>query len=199
MRTAFASAIVCSGRAALAISPSVAGRGAALRPAWPGAVGLVSAVLVVASFARFGATGHAVVGAFLAPTLVLLSAIDLERHLLPNRIVLPATAVILVLQTAFYPSQAPEWAGAGLAAASGLLLLLVVYPPGLGMGDVKLALLLGVALGKAVLAAIVIGLFLSGLAGVVLLLTQGAAARKRTIPLGPFLAFGALLLYFIGS
>ena len=69
------------------------------------------------------------------------------------------------------------------------------YPAGLGMGDVKLALLLGAALGSAGLAGLLLGTFAAGLAGVVVLAREGRAARRRAIPYGPFLAFGAIAAF----
>jgi hypothetical protein len=76
-----------------------------------------SAALAVGSFVRFGFTGHALVGAILAPTLVLLTAIDLDRRLLPDAIVLPTLGVVLILQIALYPHHTLEWVVAALGAA----------------------------------------------------------------------------------
>jgi leader peptidase (prepilin peptidase)/N-methyltransferase len=75
---------------------------------------------------------------------------------------------------------------------SATLLLALVYPAGLGMGDVKLTLLLGAALGGAVLPALLMGTLAGGLAGLVLLARHGRRARNRAIPYGPFLGFGAI-------
>ena len=87
-----------------------------------------------------------------APSLVAISATDLERRIIPNRIVLPAAVVLLAAQTVLDPSV--EWAAAGLGAAAFFLLAALAYPGGMGMGDVKLALLLGVVLGRTVPVAL---------------------------------------------
>ena len=87
--------------------------------------------------------------------LVAISAIDLERYMIPNRIVLPSAAIVLVAQTALDPS--PEWVLAGLGAAAFFFLAALAYPGGMGMGDVKLALLLGFMLGRTVPIAIFVG------------------------------------------
>jgi len=163
------------------------------------AVVCVSAVLVVSSFVRFGATGHALVGAILAPVLVLLTAIDLDRRLLPDVIVLPTLAVVLILQIAFYPDHTLEWVLAALGAALFFFIPMLVYPAGMGMGDVKLAALLGAALGKSVGAAIGVGLLAGGVFALVVLAREGLGARRKAIPFGPFLALGALLVFFLGG
>ena len=117
-----------------------------------------------------------------------LSVIDVERFLIPNRIVLPAAAIVLVAQTVREPS--PEWALAGLGAAAFLLLAALAYPAGMGMGDVKLALLLGFMLGRTVPVAMMIGFVAALVPSAVLLARHGSAARKMRIPFGPFLALG---------
>jgi leader peptidase (prepilin peptidase)/N-methyltransferase len=128
--------------------------------------------------------------------LVVLAAIDLERRIIPNRIVLPATGLILATQIALSPDQAFEWVAAALGAALFLLLPLLIYPSGMGMGDVKLALLLGAGLGWAVVPALFVGLMAAFVAAVVVLVRGGLAARKTALPFGPFLAFGGLVALF---
>jgi leader peptidase (prepilin peptidase)/N-methyltransferase len=156
-----------------------------------------TAALVVACGLRFGLTADAVVAAFFCAVLVVLSAIDLERRLIPNRIVLPATVVVLVAQTLIHPSV--EWTIAALAAAVFLFLPLLAYPAGMGMGDVKLALLLGAMLGRDVAVALMVGLLSGMLPAIFLFATQGMAARKKAIPFGPFLALGGLVALFAGG
>jgi leader peptidase (prepilin peptidase) / N-methyltransferase len=161
------------------------------------AVEAVTALLVIACGLRFGATPEAVVAAGFCVVLVAVSAIDIEHRIVPNRIVLPAAAVALVAQTILYPS--PEWAVAALAASGFLLAAALAYPQGMGMGDVKLALLLGAMLGRNVSVALMVG-FLAGLVpAAVLMLRHGSQARKVAIPFAPFLAFGALVALFGGD
>jgi leader peptidase (prepilin peptidase)/N-methyltransferase len=163
------------------------------------AVELATGLLVAACFLHFGFSGRAFIAAVFAATLVVLSAIDAERRILPDLIVLPATVVVLVAQIAFFPDRALEWVVASLGAALFLFLALVAYPRGMGMGDVKLALLLGAGLGYAVAVGLMIGM-LAALAGsMVLFARHGLRARKMAIPFGPFLAFGALVALFWGQ
>ena len=163
------------------------------------AVACASVVLAAGCFARFGLSVHALVGAILAVSLVLLTAIDLDRRLLPDSIVLPTLAVVLILQIAFYPNHALEWVLAALAAALFFFVPLLVYPAGMGMGDVKLAALLGAALGKSVAAAILASLFAAAVAALLVLARQGLGARKKAIAFGPFLTFGGLLVLLLGG
>jgi leader peptidase (prepilin peptidase)/N-methyltransferase len=160
------------------------------------AVELSTALLVAASFWRFGLSWDAAVASFFCGVLVVLSAIDIDRRIVPNRIVLPAAVVVLGAQTVLHPSV--EWIAAGLGAALFLLLAALAYPRGMGMGDVKLALLLGVALGRTVPVAMFAGMFAALVPSVVLFARHGSAARKMAIPFAPFLALGGLLGLFAG-
>jgi len=156
-------------------------------------------VLAAGCFARFGLSAHALVGTILAAALVLLTAIDLDRRLLPDAIVLPTLAVVLILQIAFYPDRTLEWVLAALLAALFFFVPLLVYPAGMGIGDVKLAALLGAALGKSVAAAVFAGLLAAAAVALVVLTREGLGARKKAIAFGPFLAFGGLLVFFLGG
>jgi leader peptidase (prepilin peptidase)/N-methyltransferase len=154
---------------------------------------------IVGSFVRFGLSGRAAVGALFAAVLVLLSAIDLQRRLIPNVIVLPTLAIVLAAQIALFPDRTLEWVLASLGAALFFFIPLFVYPAAMGMGDVKLAALLGVALGKSVVAAVLVGLFTAAAFALVILLREGLGSRKKAIAYGPFLAFGGLLVLFLGG
>src|SRR5262245_35769418 len=114
-----------------------------------------TALLIAGCVLHFGFTWDAAVAAFFCTALVAVSATDVERRIIPNRIVLPAAVAVLIANTLLRPSL--EWAAAGLGAALFLFLLALAYPGGMGMGDVKLALLLGVALGRDVPVAIMVG------------------------------------------
>jgi leader peptidase (prepilin peptidase)/N-methyltransferase len=115
----------------------------------------------------------------------------------PNRIVLPATVAVLAVQLIRDPSL--EWPVAGLGASLFLFLAALAYPKGMGMGDVKLALLLGVAVGWAVPVALFAGMIFAIVPSIVLFSRHGKAARKMAIPFAPFLALGGLLALFWGG
>jgi leader peptidase (prepilin peptidase) / N-methyltransferase len=161
------------------------------------AVELITAVLVVACVLAFGLTADAAVAACFCAVLVVVSAIDLEHRIIPNVIVLPAAGICLVAQTALHPS--PEWALSALAACAFLLIAALAYPGGMGMGDVKLALLMGAVLGRTVPVALMAGMVLALVPSAVLLARHGSRARKMGIPFGPFLALGSVLTLFWGD
>lgn len=169
---------------------------APISPVYP-LVEAVTAALVVACVAVFGPTAEAALAAGFCAVLVTLSVIDARYRIVPNRIVVPAAAVALAFHTLIDPS--PEWILAALAASAFLFIAVLAYPKGLGMGDVKLALLLGAVLGASVSAALMIG-FLSALVpAIVLFVRHGSAARKMEVPLVPFLSLGAVLALFLGE
>jgi leader peptidase (prepilin peptidase) / N-methyltransferase len=160
-------------------------------------VELVTALLVGASVLTFGFSAEAAVAAFFCAALVAVSVVDLERRIIPNRIVLPAAATVLAAQTLLFPS--PEWALAALGASLFLFLAALAYPAGMGMGDVKLALLLGAMLGRTVPVAMMIAMIVALVPSIVLLVRHGSAARKMGIPFGPFLALGGIVGLFAGD
>lgn len=151
------------------------------------------------AFARFGWTAHACVIAFLVAVLVTLSVIDFERRILPNAIVLPAAVVTLTAQIAIEPGRTAEWLICAVGAAGALLVLALINPAGMGMGDVKLAFLLGATLGGQVIAALLLASLSIWPVAVVLFVRHGRAARGTAIAFGPFLAFGAIVVAFIGG
>jgi leader peptidase (prepilin peptidase)/N-methyltransferase len=161
------------------------------------AVELVTALLVAACGLRFGLTPEALVAAFFCVVLVAISAIDVEHRIVPNRVVLPAAAVVLAANTILHPSV--EWTVAGLGAALFLLVAALAYPAGMGMGDVKLALLLGVMLGRTVPVAMMVGMVSALVPSIVLYARHGSAARRMKIPFGPFLALGGVVALFAGQ
>jgi leader peptidase (prepilin peptidase) / N-methyltransferase len=160
-------------------------------------VEFLTAVLVGASVLAFGFSAEAAVASFFCAALVAISVVDLERRIIPNRIVLPAAAVVLAAQTLLFPS--PEWALAALGASLFLFIAALAYPAGMGVGDVKLALLLGAMLGRTVPVAMMIGMISALVPSIVLLVRHGSAARKMRIPFGPFLAFGGFVALFAGD
>ena len=162
-------------------------------PAVEAATGLTLAACMLA----FGVSFRAAAAAVFCAALVVVTATDLERRIVPNRVVLPATGVVLALQLAGRPSV--EWPLAGIGAAGFLLAAALAYPGGMGMGDVKLALLMGVALGRTVPVALMLGMVAALVPAVVMFARHGRAARKSAIPFAPFLALGSLVALFAGG
>jgi leader peptidase (prepilin peptidase) / N-methyltransferase len=155
-----------------------------------------TALLVSACVLRFGLSGRALVGSFFCATLVAVTATDLERRIIPNRIVVPAAAVVLAAQTALRPSV--EWTVAAVGASFFLFAAAVAYPGGMGMGDVKLALLMGAALGRTVTVALFVAMTSALVPAFAILARHGRGGRKTAIAFGPFLALGGIVALFAG-
>ena len=170
--------------------------GTRISPLYP-AVELATAGLVAACIVVFGLTGIGVLSAFFCTVLVAITSTDITHRIVPNRIVVPAAAIVLVAHTALDPS--PQWAVGALGASGFLFVAALAYPAGMGMGDVKLALLLGAMLGKLVAVGLMLGMLFALVPSVVLLARHGSAARKMGIPFAPFLALGAVVALFVGN
>lgn len=145
----------------------------------------------------FGFDADALIAAFFCWILVVVTRTDLEHRLIPDRIVLPGGVVVLAARTIDDPSLG--WLLASLGAGLVLFLIVLVYPRGMGFGDVKLAAFLGAGLGVSVVVALFIGFLAAFVPAVVLLARHGRAARKQAIPLGPFLALGGVVALFAGG
>jgi leader peptidase (prepilin peptidase) / N-methyltransferase len=131
--------------------------------------------------------------------LVWLSAIDLESRLLPDRIVLPTTAGLLFASAMLDPAHAVEHLVAAIGAGGFLFAAALVRPGDLGMGDAKLALLLGALLGRSVFTALLLGFAIFAVLGLTLVARDGRRALKRQLPLGPFLTLGAIAVLLLSS
>jgi leader peptidase (prepilin peptidase) / N-methyltransferase len=169
------------------------------RDAWPpnlarNATFAIAAFLSVLAAIRYGIHAETAVQIVFISVLVAISRVDLERRIIPNRIVVPAWIAVLLAHLAIHPHHWLEWIVSSFGAGLFFLVVALVYPGGLGMGDVKLALLIGAALGWSVVAALLLGTLASGIVAAVLLVREGSTARKKAIPLGPFLAGGAIVV-----
>jgi leader peptidase (prepilin peptidase)/N-methyltransferase len=134
--------------------------------------------------------------ALAVPFLVVLSAaaaIDLERRIVPDRLLAPAALWALLGGALLQPELLPERVLAAAAAFGLLLPAALARPSGLGMGDVKLSGLIGLYLGAAVAPALLVGFAVASLLGLTIVLRHGLAARRRTLPFAPFLALGGLV------
>jgi leader peptidase (prepilin peptidase)/N-methyltransferase len=133
------------------------------------------------------------VGLVFVAVLGAITLTDLERRVIPNAILLVGTAIGIAIVAATDPSSLPERAAAAAGAGGFLLLFALIYPRGMGMGDVKLAAMMGVFLGVSVVPALAVGIVLGAMVGVGLMLRHGSEARRHAVPFGPFLAAGGVV------
>jgi leader peptidase (prepilin peptidase)/N-methyltransferase len=161
---------------------------------------LLTAVLFAAVTIRFhGDLGELVLGLVFTSMLVAVTLTDLERRIIPNRILAVASLIGLVVIAVSDPGSLPERVAAAVGAGGVLFLAALAYPGGMGLGDVKLTAAMGLFLGVWVIPALLIALLAGSLVGIGIMLRKGAAARKEAIPFGPFLAFGGVVGLLAGS
>ncbi len=173
--------------------------GERISPRYPIVEALTAALCVAVVATQSGAATIAL-DLLLVLVLVPVSLIDLDHRIIPNRIVGPAAVLAVLLGTVLDPGGELERLIAGACAGGFLLIAALLYPRGMGMGDVKLAGFIGLCLGRAVGPAMFIALIAGVVAGAVLAARHGTrAARKTAIPFGPFLAFGAIVAVFAGD
>ena len=138
-------------------------------------------------------------GLVFVAVLAAITLTDLERRVIPNGILLAGAVVGLGIVGATDPGSLPERAAAALGAGGFLLFFALVYPRGMGMGDVKLAAVMGLFLGASVIPALFVGIVAGTLVGVGMLLRYGSSARGHAVPFGPFLALGGVVGLLAGS
>lgn len=138
-------------------------------------------------------------GLVFVTVLLAVTLTDLERRIIPNKILLVGAVLAVAIAVVGDPGSLPERAIAGAAAGGLLFLVALAYPKGMGLGDVKLAAVMGLFLGREVAAAILVALLAGSLLGAALIARRGAAARKQAIPFGPFLAFGGVVGLLLGD
>jgi leader peptidase (prepilin peptidase) / N-methyltransferase len=175
------------------------GCGVPISVRYPLVEGLTAALCVGAVLVH-----HSAAAITLSIVLILMvvpaALIDLEHRIIPNRITALGAVLALVIGLALDPGGEPERLIAGTAAGGFLLLAALAYPGGMGMGDVKLAAVMGLFLGPPVAAGILIALLTGVLVGAVIIARKGARqGRKTAVPFGPFLALGALVAVFAGQ
>ncbi len=131
--------------------------------------------------------------------LATITLTDLEDRIIPNVILGPAAIIgVALIAVADLDELPPHLIAAGIAGGF-LLVVALLYPRGMGMGDVKLAAVMGLYLGRAVAPALLIGFAAGAIFGLALIARHGSAARKMKVPFGPFLALGAIVGLFAGD
>jgi len=138
-------------------------------------------------------------GLVLCALLVAITLTDLDRRLIPNKLVIAGALIAVAVIAATDPDDLADRAVAAATAGGLLLLVVIAYPRGMGMGDAKLVAMMGLYLGRAVAPALLTGFLAGALVGVVMIARHGSSARKRAIPFGPFLALGGVVGLWVGD
>lgn len=142
---------------------------------------------------------EAVIGLVFVTMLAIVTLTDLERRIIPNKVLIAGAMLCLAIAVPTDPAGLPERLIAAAAAGGVFFLVVLAYPAGMGLGDVKLAATLGLFLGRAVAPAILAALLVASLVGATLIARHGARARKMAIPFGPFLALGGMIGLLAGD
>ena len=170
----------------------------AISPRYP-AVEALTAALAVAVILVEHSTVDKVLGLVLVGILVPIALIDLDHQIIPNKITAPAAILAVAIGLALKPAGVPEQLIAGAGAAAFLLVFVLAYPRGMGMGDVKLAGVLGLFLGREVGVAIFVAVIAGTVVGAAVMARLGVQrGRKTRVPFGPFLALGGIVALLAG-
>lgn len=146
-----------------------------------------------------GEPAELVLGLVFVATLAAITLTDLELRIIPNKILIVSAVAGVVLAVGLDPSSLPERAIAAAAAGGLLFAIALAYPRGMGLGDVKLAAVMGLYLGRSVAPALLIAFLAGSIFGLALIARNGAAARKQAVPFGPFLALGGVIGLLAGD
>jgi leader peptidase (prepilin peptidase)/N-methyltransferase len=161
---------------------------------------LTSGLLFAAAvLVEWGDPAAIAIDAVFVTMLVAVSLTDLERRIIPNKILLVGAVLCLAIAAPTDPAGLPERAIAAVAAGGAMFAAALAYPRGMGLGDVKLTATMGLFLGRAVAPALLAALLLGSVVGLALLARHGASARKMAIPFGPFLALGGFVGMLAGE
>ena len=170
---------------------------APISPRYPLVEALTGAVFVGVALTR-GVNDDLAVWLPFAAMLIAVAGIDLDHRIIPNKILLPAAIWGLAATIAFRPDNVDDALIAGAIAFAALLLAALAYPAGMGMGDVKLAGVMGIYLGSSVAPAMLVAFLAGSIVGLLIIAREGRDARKKGLPFGPFLALGGLVGIFAG-
>jgi leader peptidase (prepilin peptidase)/N-methyltransferase len=173
--------------------------GARISPRYP-LVELLTALLLAAVVIAADPPSEAWLGAAFMLLLVPITFIDLDHRIIPNKLTLLGAVAAVALVAVLDADALPEHLVAAAAAGGFLLVAAVLYPSGMGMGDVKLAGMMGLFLGRDVGPAMLVALVTGSLVGAAIMARLGAAkGRKTAVPFGPFLALGGVVGWFAGD
>jgi leader peptidase (prepilin peptidase)/N-methyltransferase len=173
--------------------------GARISPRYPLTELAVGALFVATVLVYRHDAAEAAIGLVFVAMLAVVTLTDLERRIIPNKVLIAGVVLCLAIAVPTDPAGVPERLIAAAAAGGLFFLVALAYPAGMGLGDVKLAATMGLFLGRAVAPAVLAALLMGSLVGVVLIARYGPRARKMAIPFGPFLALGGVIGLLAGD
>jgi leader peptidase (prepilin peptidase)/N-methyltransferase len=173
--------------------------GAAISPRYPLTELAAGALYAATVLVLWDDAAQVALGLVFVTMLLAITLTDLERRIIPNKILLAGAVVAVAIVTATDPGSLPERAIAAAGAGGLLLAAALAYPRGMGLGDVKLAATMGLFLGREVAPALFVALLAGSLVGLAMIVRHGASARKQAIPFGPFLALGGVVGLLAGE
>ncbi len=173
--------------------------GTRISPRYPLTELAVGAVYVATVLVYRHDVAEAIIGLVFVAMLAIVTLTDLERRIIPNKVLIAGAILCLVIAVPTDLAGVPERLVAAAAAGGLFFLVALAYPSGMGLGDVKLAATMGLFLGSAVAPAVLVGLLAGSLVGLALIARHGTGARKMAIPFGPFLAFGGVVGLLVGN
>jgi len=158
----------------------------------------LTGVGLVLAYLEFRFSWQLVLACAFIAVMVMIAFIDFYFMIIPNKIVLPAALIGLAAAIVLRPDKWWHFLMAAVGSALFLLILAVIWPGGMGMGDVKLALLMGGVLGIFVVVAMFLAFLLGALVGLALIASK-RKTRKDAIPFGPYLALGSVVALLYGN
>jgi len=173
--------------------------GARISPRYPLTELAVGVLFAAAALVHWDDPAEIAIDFVFVTMLAVVTLTDLERRIIPNVVLLTGAVLCLAIAVPTDPGGLLERAIAAAVAGGVLLLAVVAYPEGMGLGDVKLTATMGLFLGGAIGPALLAALIAGSLVGLVLIARHGSQARKMAIPFGPFLALGGVVGMLAGN
>lgn len=161
------------------------------------AMALLTGIGFLLAFLEFGLAARLPLACFFIAVMVVIAFIDWELMIIPNKIALPAAVVGLAASIALDPGRWWIYLVAAVGASLFLFILALIWPGGMGAGDIKLALFMGGVLGAMVIVAMFVAFFLGAVVGLILIASK-LKSRKDGIPFGPYLALGSVVALLYG-
>jgi leader peptidase (prepilin peptidase)/N-methyltransferase len=173
--------------------------GAAISPRYPLTELITGLLFAVTALVYWDDPAELAIGLVFVTMLATITLTDLERRIIPNKVLLVGSIICLAIAVPTDPAGLVERAIAAAAAGGLMFLVVLAYPKGMGLGDVKLCAAMGLFLGDAVAPAILAALLTGSVVGLAIIARHGSRARKMAIPFGPFLAIGGVVGLLAGE